>query len=253
VRLAFAVAAHLEPEILVVDEVLAVGDAAFQKKCLGKMGDVARDGRTVLFVSHNMAAVRTLCQTGLLLERGRVTLSGPIQPVLAQYLAAGGGDADSWIRPPGEHAAGPLRFERARLRFDTVHSQLHVELRLAGTRAHAPALLAIDILSSLGAPLMQAMPAIEPFLEFQTGRHALRVTIDLPPLVPDRYSLTLWTGPHFTETFDRVERALTFDIETSPMRGRSFAHSPDHGFLVPPSTVEVLEEPAELPVLCETT
>src|SRR5207253_11300989 len=69
-RLAFAVAAHLEPEILIVDEVLAVGDAAFQKKCLGKMGDVAREGRTVLFVSHNMAALGHLCERSLLLEGG---------------------------------------------------------------------------------------------------------------------------------------------------------------------------------------
>src|SRR3954469_18821835 len=89
VRLAFAVAAHLEPEILIVDEVLAVGDEAFQKKCLGKMGDVARTGRTVLFVSHNMAAVRALCQKALLLERGRVLLNGEIQTVLARYLAEG--------------------------------------------------------------------------------------------------------------------------------------------------------------------
>ena len=70
VRLAFAVAAHLEPEILIVDEVLAVGDAAFQKKCLGKMGEVAREGRTVLFVSHNLAAVRSLCTRGIVLDRG---------------------------------------------------------------------------------------------------------------------------------------------------------------------------------------
>src|SRR5947199_3855201 len=72
VRLAFAVAAHLEPEILLVDEVLAVGDAAFQKKCLGKMGEVSRQGRTVLFVSHNMGAVSTLCRRALLMENGRV-------------------------------------------------------------------------------------------------------------------------------------------------------------------------------------
>src|SRR6266436_292989 len=72
VRLAFAVAAHLEPEILVIDEVLAVGDAAFQKKCLGKMGDVAKEGRTVLFVSHNLGAVRSLCPKAILLDRGSV-------------------------------------------------------------------------------------------------------------------------------------------------------------------------------------
>src|SRR6202790_29334 len=71
-RLAFAIAAHLEPEILLVDEVLAVGDVAFQKRCLGKMGEVAHQGRTVLFVSHNMGAVRSLCEKGLVLEKGKV-------------------------------------------------------------------------------------------------------------------------------------------------------------------------------------
>src|SRR5690606_18299216 len=76
-RLAFAVAAHLEPDILLVDEVLAVGDAEFQKKCLGKMSDVAGEGRTVLFVSHNMAAVEHLCSRAVLLEEGRVTLDEP--------------------------------------------------------------------------------------------------------------------------------------------------------------------------------
>ncbi len=85
-RLAFAVAAHMEPEILVVDEVLAVGDAAFQKKCLGKMSDVARAGRTVLFVSHNMAAIRHLCRTAVLLVGGKVQQIGKTDAVLAEYL-----------------------------------------------------------------------------------------------------------------------------------------------------------------------
>lgn len=85
-RLAFAVAAHLEPEILLVDEVLAVGDAAFQKKCLGKMGEVAQGGRTVLFVSHNMAAIQNLCRVGLVLNAGQVQFSGPIDQAVALYL-----------------------------------------------------------------------------------------------------------------------------------------------------------------------
>ena len=90
VRLAFAVAAHLEPEILIVDEVLAVGDAQFQKKCLGKMQDVARDsGRTVLFVSHNTAALQAICRTGLWLQQGRVVQHGPIGECLSAYLASG--------------------------------------------------------------------------------------------------------------------------------------------------------------------
>jgi lipopolysaccharide transport system ATP-binding protein len=86
VRLAFAVAAHLEPEILLVDEVLAVGDVAFQKKCLGKMDDVARQGRTVIFVSHNMGAIETLCHNAVLFERGRVAARGPSREVVAAYL-----------------------------------------------------------------------------------------------------------------------------------------------------------------------
>jgi lipopolysaccharide transport system ATP-binding protein len=85
-RLAFAVAAHLEPEILLVDEVLAVGDAAFQKKCLGKMGEVAKEGRTVLFVSHNMAAVQNLCGRGMVLEAGKAAFSGNIEKAVTFYL-----------------------------------------------------------------------------------------------------------------------------------------------------------------------
>jgi lipopolysaccharide transport system ATP-binding protein len=85
VRLAFAVAAHLEPEILFVDEVLAVGDAAFQKKCLGKMENVARSGRTVILVSHNMGAIAELCTHGVLLDAGQVTFSGPIGPAIEGY------------------------------------------------------------------------------------------------------------------------------------------------------------------------
>ena len=92
VRLAFAVAAHLEPEILVVDEVLAVGDAEFQKKCLGKMQDVAKIGRTVLFVSHNMLAVQKLCTKGLLFERGYKKAFGDINYIIADYLSTGAND-----------------------------------------------------------------------------------------------------------------------------------------------------------------
>ena len=91
VRLAFAVAAHLEPEILIVDEVLAVGDAEFQKKCLGKMQNVAREGRTVLFVSHNLAAVSTLCTRGLLLSSGLMRAHGDVPTILANYF----GEQDS--------------------------------------------------------------------------------------------------------------------------------------------------------------
>lgn len=86
VRLAFAVAAHLEPEILIVDEVLAVGDAQFQKKCMGKMENVGKEGRTILFVSHNMAAIKTLCSTGIVLNKGQMIFHGSVEGAVDQYL-----------------------------------------------------------------------------------------------------------------------------------------------------------------------
>ena len=99
VRLAFAVAAHLEPEILIVDEVLAVGDAAFQKKCLGKMEDVAeKEGRTVLFVSHNMGAVEKLCKNGVFLRQGQIIFKGSKTETITQYLSSVSGEMDTSLK-----------------------------------------------------------------------------------------------------------------------------------------------------------
>ena len=100
VRLAFAVAAHLEPEILIVDEVLAVGDASFQKKCLGKMGQVAKGGRTVLFVSHNMAAVRALCNKAIYLKTGAVKAVGEVEPLMQKYLTENGATEGQRFKAP---------------------------------------------------------------------------------------------------------------------------------------------------------
>ena len=107
VRLAFAVAAHLDPEILIIDEVLAVGDAEFQKKCLGKIGDVARGGRTVLFVSHNMAAVKSLTTRGILLNQGSLKFSGTSEQVIAHYAQMTSRAADTKNRNwgKGRHTA----------------------------------------------------------------------------------------------------------------------------------------------------
>jgi lipopolysaccharide transport system ATP-binding protein len=115
VRLAFAVAAHLEPEILLIDEVLAVGDAAFQKKCLGKMREIAQGGRTVLFVSHNTAAMQHLCSRGILLEGGKIRADGPMDAVLETYLrglrVATPWDLAHWQDRQG---AGRVRFTAVR-------------------------------------------------------------------------------------------------------------------------------------------
>jgi lipopolysaccharide transport system ATP-binding protein len=111
VRLAFAVAAHLEPEILLVDEVLAVGDVQFQKKCIGKMSEAAHHGRTVLFVSHNMAAVRNLCTRALLLDNGRAEYEGTPDAVIAHYLAANAVTSAATLEMPagGDSGARALR------------------------------------------------------------------------------------------------------------------------------------------------
>jgi lipopolysaccharide transport system ATP-binding protein len=102
VRLGFAVAAHLDPDILLVDEVLAVGDAAFQKKCLGKMGTAAEEGRTVVFVSHNMGSVRSLCSKAILLENGHIKFEGHIDEAITEYLAKGTSEMSTIVKlPPG--------------------------------------------------------------------------------------------------------------------------------------------------------
>jgi lipopolysaccharide transport system ATP-binding protein len=105
-KLAFAVAAHLEPEILMVDEVLAVGDTAFQKKCLGKMGEIGRDGRTVLIVSHNMPSIVNLCQRAILIRQGRVVVDGPVSRVVQEYLMSGDASGGEEVWPDPEQAPG---------------------------------------------------------------------------------------------------------------------------------------------------
>ncbi|UCG13689.1 MAG: ABC transporter ATP-binding protein [Deltaproteobacteria bacterium] len=114
VRLAFAVAAHLEPEILLVDEVLAVGDIAFQKKCLGKMGQVAKEGRTVLFVSHNMHAVRNLCARAVLLEEGAKAADGEVDDVVAVYLSGTQEQLEATVHLPPSKSEAPIVGRRLR-------------------------------------------------------------------------------------------------------------------------------------------
>jgi len=123
VRLAFAVAAHLEPDILIVDEVLAVGDASFQRKCLGKMGEVSSEGRTVLFVSHNMGAIRSLTPRAIWLDHGAVADDGPTQQVVSDYLSSTAGTEaavvdlsdDALRRTVGKWTARRVRFESVAL------------------------------------------------------------------------------------------------------------------------------------------
>lgn len=139
VRLAFAVAAHLEPDILIVDEVLAVGDASFQRKCLGKMADVAGQGRTVLFVSHNMSVVTGLCESGIWLETGRVSAQGPMEDVVRRYLGSDGGGEARFVAPDPSTAPGN---QIARLR--SVRIADHLGRHVSSVDARHPVFVEIE-------------------------------------------------------------------------------------------------------------
>jgi lipopolysaccharide transport system ATP-binding protein len=242
VRLAFAVAAHLEPEILVVDEVLAVGDFEFQKKCLGKMSEVAGGGRTVLFVSHNMSAVTTLCQKAILLSSGTKTFEGDAQRVVREYTA-GGPQAPGarWTRPDSSQVDG-IRFEKIAVSLSGEQPALTLacRIRLRVTSAVSDSFLAIDIMDALGTTLMQALPKASPFIPGTPGCYDLSVEIFLPPLIPGIYALTFWLGPHNTRTYDAVENELSFQVIDSPSPGRTYPHHTEHGYIVPPSRCSLL-------------
>jgi len=237
-RLAFAVAAHLEPDILVVDEVLAVGDVDFQRKCIGKMGRVADEGRTVLFVSHNMAAIRSLCRTAMVLDAGRIVRQGDPGTCIAYYVAQGfDEDASTWTRPSNARDTA-LAFMRvdSRLTGDQPKLALELDVVLEPRGRHKPAFIAVDILDGSGVGLMEALPRVEGFIRDDAGPQRTRIVIDLPPLIPGAYFVTLWTGSYFTETLDVVERVIRFEVHESPTRGRSIQHSAEQGHIVPPST-----------------
>ena len=237
-RLAFAVAAHLEPDILVVDEVLAVGDVDFQRKCLGKMGRVADEGRTVLFVSHNMAAIRSLCRTEMVLDAGQIVRQGDPGTCIAYYVAQGiDEDASTWTRPSNARDAA-LAFLRvdSHLRGHQPTLALELDVVLEPRGRHKPALIAVDILDGSGVGLMQALPRVDGFIRDDAGPQRTRIVIDLPPLIPGTYFVTLWAGSYFTETLDVAERVIRFEVHESPTPGRSMHHSAEQGHIVPPST-----------------
>jgi lipopolysaccharide transport system ATP-binding protein len=236
VRLAFAVAAHLTTDILLVDEVLAVGDAQFQRRCLGKMRDVASSGRTVLFVSHNMAAVRSLCTRALVLRQGRVAFDGDVEGGLRAYAAENDrSDCAAWERQDAGDRALAIREVTAQLDGQQPDHVLNVRVGLQTLRRHPPAFVAVDILHASGAVVMQALPTVEGFISDDNTRHEIELAIQLPPLIPGDYTVAVWVGPHNTETLDFVNEAVGFEIAQSPVPGRTFPHSPDHGFIVPPA------------------
>ena len=227
-RLAFAVAAHLEPEILIVDEVLAVGDAAFQKKCLGKMGEVANQGRTVLFVSHNMDAVQRLCTRAMLLDRGLVAEEGAVAPVIARYLAARttGSSPACWtaLADADRTGSGEARFTALRYASgnDEVGSYpypwgpLTVEMDVTALEPLTVDSLAVVVWSAGGVKLVNADTiATGHRLRLHAGRNRVVLRIDELCLNPGSYRMGLWMA-NMEVPCDYIESAVSFDVAPAP-------------------------------------
>jgi lipopolysaccharide transport system ATP-binding protein len=222
-RLAFAVAAHLEPEILIVDEVLAVGDAQFQKKCLGKMEDVAHHGRTVIFVSHNMAAVRTLCSRGLLLRHGTVQKFGSISEVVDSYLTDGVEYAGYWVRESPIPESEGIYFKDVRIFNEAGDVAGHldctgsfsIEMCLQTTGVFDSALIAMRITNQDGITVLTTCNTDihRRFVRFEPGVQTLRVTIPANFLVPGTYTLQLATQIPSYQLFDSIDSMIAFCIE----------------------------------------
>jgi lipopolysaccharide transport system ATP-binding protein len=237
-RLAFSVSAFLEPEIMIIDEVLAVGDAEFQKKCIGKMEDVSRSGRTILFVSHNLAAVGSLCTKGVLLQDGKIASLGAITEVIKNYQQNfQSGQNLYWKRKTSGNSTIYMNSITVQVAGQQPDLALNIDVALKSADRHNKAFIAVDISNSLGMSVMQAIPEIEPFIKFSDNDQKISIQIILPPLIPDTYSLTVWLGPHNTETYDVVSNAVMFEIHESPTKGRTFPHTYDHGSVVPFSSV----------------
>jgi lipopolysaccharide transport system ATP-binding protein len=231
VRLAFAVAAHLEPEILVIDEVLAVGDAEFQKKCLGKMSEVSSHGRTVLFVSHNTGAIRSLCTCALLLNNGKVERNGPVVDVVGYYArAAGSGTPSGSVDLFGAARRGSGAVKIRRMEFPVgevalsfrIFEKLVVEFVLAAENPSAMASASVFLLirNSLREDVMMIMQKDADCKLPRAGQATVRLSTTLG-LAPGRYQISC--GVIGTEGIvDWVDDACSFDVEAAFQNGSGF-------------------------------
>jgi len=223
VRLAFAVAAHLEPQILLVDEVLAVGDAAFQRKCLGKMGDVARAGRTVLFVSHNMGAITRLCPRALWLDQGALLTEGPAQEVVQQYHRRYLTGCADWIRPASLAGDGALTIERVAVRDSDGRlsnvfggdEAISVEIRYVVRRDLAGCQIGSRLCTSEGVVVLTTTDADGNGVSaLPKTRGVYRSTFTIPPglLAPGSYHVFVAAHLPGRSVYDRAERTVVFDV-----------------------------------------
>lgn len=239
VRLGFAVAAHLDPEILVVDEVLAVGDAEFQKKAIGKMQDVSRgEGRTVLFVSHNMASIRQLCKTGVLLEQGKVKLIGSVDEVVDRYLSEqlsgdnveryGNGNAqfEDWSVKQDRIFMGEDLDIKFKLRvkkecFGDFHVNMNIFNQFGERCVHTSNFDGAD------GPL-EIKAKVGDVLEITNTLHNIT-------LAPGRYYITPWCGSG-SEAYDCVHQCMSFAVEQgNKVIMRPFPYQSQYKFVLPNS------------------
>ena len=225
-RLAFAVAAHLEPEILLVDEVLAVGDATFQKKCLGKMGDVARQGRTVLVVSHNMASILSLCQRAVMLKFGTVLKVGPVQEIVHAYLE--GSKPEEVVALSDRHdreGDGSVRYE-----------SIAIENAEGGNVIRTGSRCRVIIRYKSDKPVRQTrfLLTIYDLTHVSLFQLDTEATGDLPEVLPAEGTIMCETGPlpitpgrcyinldlmHGHQLADRITYAAYFDVEEDDFYG----------------------------------
>jgi lipopolysaccharide transport system ATP-binding protein len=229
VRLAFAVAAHLEPEILLVDEVLAVGDAAFQKKCLGKMGDVAYEGRTVLFVSHNMAAIEGLCRKAFMLDQGRLATTGDAHEVVEAYLSSLPAQAGEPLsRREDRQGNGRLRFTEIMLRSangvpsDVVQCGEEWEISVhytSGTDTLNNVAVSIGVFALSGqCMLMLNNQMVGAYFDVIPGVGQLSCRVERFPLAPGQYYLNLYCEVNGIVA-DWVQHAAHLTVEAGDFFG----------------------------------
>jgi lipopolysaccharide transport system ATP-binding protein len=239
VRLAFSVAAHLEPDILVVDEVLAVGDAEFQKKCLGKMDDVSkRDGATILFVSHNMPAVQQFCRRGIVLDNGQVKMDSTIENAVALYLHSNDAHLNRWEARSSKDSEVYISSISTELLGQQPDHTLRITTRLKVNEVYTKSCLAYYIGSTDSTPLMESIPQYN-FIDCSVPGSEIEVTVDiyLPPMIPGTYTLGVWLGVGHTHTLDWQKEALKFIITSNPMENRTVEYPRHAGFVVPKSRI----------------
>jgi lipopolysaccharide transport system ATP-binding protein len=225
VRLAFSVAAHLEPEILLVDEVLAVGDMAFQKKCLGKMDDVSKQGRTVIFVSHNMNAVQRLCPKAILLSQGEIVSVGDTPDVVAEYLAdvPSSGALLEWIDLADRvrEGTGTVRFAGVMYKSDNAtigwkpysNGPLEVSLDIISDTQRTISSIAVTIYDRYGTKLVNVdTMALGNTITLQSGHNRFRLCIEKLYLNPGIYNLGLWVANPPSEVYDSLPTVAKIEV-----------------------------------------